>query len=243
MQPRLAALPLVFFGFVACGGQIDGSVFDPGSDAAVAIDGAVDAAPPATDTSTPPPGPGPQPVDAGPPSPPPTGGGDGSACTSAAQCAGGVCQQGRCTSSCGSSADCVPGWRCSTQSMTCRCMPSGADCGGRDNNCDGVVSSNAPCGGPTPSDAGPPPPPFDAGPPPPPPTGDAGLSCATCAQSSCSTATNNCGSDAACRAFLQCVQPCASIPSTCVSQCAAKNSSPATQAFLSCMTASCAGCT
>jgi hypothetical protein len=234
MKLRCTALSLVLVALVGCGGQIDGSVFDPGTDAAVALDGAPDAVTPTSDAGvSPPPGPDAQSFDAGQPPPPPAGG-DGTACTSDAECTGGLCQQGRCTSGCGSSADCVPGWRCSTQSMTCRCTPSGADCGGRDNNCDGVVSSNAPCGGPTPT---------DAGPPPPPPPSDGGLSCTTCAQSSCGTAAQDCTNDSTCRAFLNCINPCTTIPSTCVTQCGTKNNSPATQAFIGCMTKSCAGCT
>ncbi len=241
MITNRAALSLVLAALAGCGGQIDGSVFDPGGDAAAPIDGATpDSGAPASDTGVTPPGP-PQPADAGQPTPPPpTSGGDGSACTSPSECTGGFCQQGRCTSGCGSSADCVSGWRCSTQTNTCRCTPSGADCGGRDNNCDGVISSNAPCAGPTPGDAGPPPPPADAGPA---PGTDSGLSCATCAQSSCAAETQACGNDATCRAFLQCVQPCASIPSACVTQCASKNNDATTQSFLGCMAKSCGGCT
>jgi hypothetical protein len=222
------ALPLAL---AACGGQIDGSVFAAGDDAAIGNDATgddasvvpadaspvePDATPIVPDTTLPP-------IDSG----KPALGADGTPCSSNAQCASNHCFNGRCASTCNSAADCVSGWYCSqtTGGKFCRCTPAGNDCGGLDKNCDGVVSSNAPCA---------PPPPVDAGPAP---------TCTSCAQSACGSQAQSCYFDATCKSFLTCAQACGTYTGTCVNQCATKNNDAATQSLLSCMATNCAGCT
>lgn len=232
MTLRFAALALPILLVAGCGGQIDGSAFEPGTDAATGDDTSVqptdsspvvqDGAPIVPDTALPP-------VETGPTPPPP--GSLGAPCMSNAQCSTGRCSGGRCTTTCSATSDCVSGWYCSQTSTgkVCRCSPKGPDCGGEDRNCDGVVSSSAPCVTPPPADAGPAP--------------DAAVSCSTCAQTTCGSQAQTCYFDATCKNFLNCIQSCSSFPSTCVTQCQNKYNDAATQAFMSCMTTNCGGCT
>ncbi len=231
MMLRFAALALPLVLVAGCGGQIDGSVFDPGTDGATGDDTSVqpidsspvsvdakpepDGTPIVEETSVPPVETGPNP-----------GGPVGSTCTSSAQCASGHCSGGLCTTTCNNAADCVSGWYCSqtTGGKLCRCTPSGQDCGGQDKNCDGRVTSNAPCATPPPVDAGPAP------------------SCTTCAQSACASQAQACYFDATCKNFLTCAQACGSYTGTCVTQCINKNNDAATQTFVSCMASNCGGC-
>ena len=227
MIVRFASAALVLALAAGCGGRIDTTAYD-------LVDGATGGDTSVTDTAT-------GPIDTGvvatdtAPVPLPAQGSVGSPCKSNSECSTGHCAGGRCTTTCTSAADCVSGWYCaSTQNgRICRCFPSGQDCGGLDKNCDGIVSSYAPCSTPTPSDAGPQPPPYDAG---------GTLSCQTCAQNQCGTETQTCLNDNTCMQFLRCVQNCSVIPSTCVSDCANTNNDQAVQDFLNCMTTNCAGC-
>jgi hypothetical protein len=234
MTLRFSALALPIALLAGCGGQIDGSIFDPSTDAALGNDATgddasvlpadaspvePDATPIGPDTALPPP------AETGPTPPPP--GAVGTPCMTSAQCTTGHCSGGRCTTTCNSASDCVSGWYCSqtTAGKLCRCTPAGQDCGGQDKNCDGVVTSNAPCTAPPPADAGPAP------------------TCTSCAQSACGSQAQTCYFDAVCKNFLTCAQACGTYTGTCVSQCVNKNNDAATQALMSCMATNCAGCT
>jgi hypothetical protein len=213
----LLALPLA-----ACGGQVDGSVFAD-DDAAVAGDTSTSVDSATEDTYVPPP------VDATAPDTSPGKGGVGSPCTSSSQCQSGVCSGGKCRQKCSSSTECVAGWYCSgtPAGSYCACTPKGPDCGGLDNNCDGVVSSTAPCATPTP----------DSG-----TTNDAaGQSCTTCVQNQCSSEVQTCYFDATgCRPVFNCLQSCGTYTGTCAQACLAKY--PAAKPVADCFAANCGGC-
>lgn len=217
---RLAPLPLLLV-LAACGGQLDSSAFVAADDAATE-DGSVTNDSGAEDTATNPP-PDAVVADTTPPK-----GGPGSPCSANSQCASGVCSGGICATTCTTSSDCISGWYCSASpgGRTCKCSASGPDCAGRDNNCDGVASSNAPCA--TTPDAGPP----DA----------VGQSCTSCVQTECGSEAQTCYFDAAnCRPVFNCLQACGSYTGPCATGCLAKY--PAAKPLADCFAASCSGCT
>jgi hypothetical protein len=228
MTLRFPALALALAFAAGCGGQIDTSVFETNGDASSPVEDSTTTTSDTAVTTTPP---APDALPAQEAATPPGTGTTGSACASSSECASGICFRKHCTTTCSSKSDCIAGWYCSTQAQgsICNCNPTGPDCGGLDKNCDGKITSTAPCATPT-SDAGPQP--SDGG----------TLNCSTCAQSSCASEAYACYQDTTCGGFLNCVQNCATIPSSCTQQCQTKYNDQATQTFVSCMVTNCAGC-
>jgi hypothetical protein len=76
------------------------------------------------------------------------GGMGGNGCADNSSCPGGVCVPlgdgtNACSTTCGSTADCIAGWNCGTMagqsSSVCQCTPSPEICDGLDNNCNGII--------------------------------------------------------------------------------------------------------
>jgi Protein of unknown function (DUF1566) len=78
----------------------------------------------------------------------------GQACTQDSDCADGICAPigpggaGICTTSCTTTAHCVPGWTCGPApgetSNVCQCTPKNEVCDGKDDDCNGIVDDPAP---------------------------------------------------------------------------------------------------
>lgn len=76
------------------------------------------------------------------------GGSGGNGCADNSSCPGGICiplstGTNVCTTTCGSTSDCIAGWNCGPMdgqsSSVCQCTPSPEICDGLDNNCNGII--------------------------------------------------------------------------------------------------------